>query len=206
MTPISCKPSFFEVEEIRRHQKMKNFHVVYFSRELSPDTLNDDVWIPMFGHLGPRLKNLSIDYRYEKDDLYQILDTFGCQLNQLKVSPLLQGITLAHSQQIHSIQRLELQNIQCTGYTWLKRCVILQDMQLSNMSTDCDTNFTDIFANKPPTLKSLRMINARLYFDPKYTRPYQITTLGFKDSLLSVSVDTFINQHFPNLSELEVNG
>jgi hypothetical protein len=102
-----------------------DFRVVYFGRELSPDTLNDDVWIPMFGQLGPRLKNLSIDYRYEQDDLYQRLDTFGCQLNQLKISPLLQGITLAHSQQIHSIQRLELQNVQCTDYAWLSRCAAL---------------------------------------------------------------------------------
>jgi hypothetical protein len=71
--------------------------------------------------------------------------------------------------------------------------------------TDRDTNFTDILANAPPTLKSLRIINARLYFDPNYARPSQITTLGFKDILFSVSMDTFIDQHFPDLSELEVN-
>jgi hypothetical protein len=106
-----------------------DFRVLYFGREPSPDILIDDVWIPMFGNLSPRLKNLSIDYRYEQDDLYQRLDTFGCQLNQLKISPLLQGIILAHLQQIRSIQRLELQNVQCTDYTWLNGCVALQELQ-----------------------------------------------------------------------------
>lgn len=35
-----------------------DFRVLYFGREICLDTLNDDIWIPMFVHLSPRLKNL----------------------------------------------------------------------------------------------------------------------------------------------------
>lgn len=176
-----------------------------------PFTLQDealkDAWTLLFRTLSPRLKIFASNLENrECDGLFEILDASGCQLEHLaihntsvsKVGPSM------HSQQLNYIQTLELDTLDHPTFTWLKQFKVLQDLTLRPKNRSV-TKFNDILANAPPSLRSLTLKDYHLVLDQKNTDTSHTQKLSFKSVRFPSRIDTFIDQHFPKLTTLEVD-